>query len=170
MVKFISLGEYNKLYKFIWIYLIIRFIPLFVIEKKLIFEQFQSEVLEIPTGPFISLQIYYIGFLIISLILKVYKKFHKKKPDDKIIIQEKLLIYNKHDILTEYAIEKRDYFFFINLFLVVSMELFMEVFYSFKCSILNYWMFEMLFLEFFNSKFLHTKVYKHQIFSLIFIL
>ena len=169
MGKFISFGDYNKLYKYIWIYLIIRFIPLFVIEKKLIFVQFQSEVLEIPARPFISLQIYYVGFLIISFILKAIKKFRGKKQDVKVIFQEKL-IYNKLDISTEFSIGKRDYYFFINLFLVVSMEIFMEVVYSFKCQILNYWMFEMLFLEFFNSKFLNTKIYKHHIFSLIFIL
>ena len=57
MGKIISLGENNNLYKYIWIYLIIRFIPLFIFEKKLIFAQLQTEALNIPKRPFISLQL-----------------------------------------------------------------------------------------------------------------
>ena len=46
----------------------------------------------------------------------------------------------------------------------------MEVVGTFQFSMLNYWMFEMLFFELFNSKFLKTKIYRQHIFSLIFII
>ncbi len=71
MGKFISLGEYNKLYKYIWIYLSLKFTTLFIFNRKLVFDQFHTKILDIPSSPFIPSQIYYIGYLIISLILKV---------------------------------------------------------------------------------------------------
>ena len=40
----------------------------------------------------------------------------------------------------------------------------------FQLSILNYWMFEILFFERFNARLFNTKIYRHHTFSLIFIL
>ena len=52
MGKLISLGEYNKLYNYIWIYLILQFIGLFVFDYTLVFDQLQYEALKIPINPF----------------------------------------------------------------------------------------------------------------------
>ena len=112
----------------------------------------------------------YLCFLIISSFLKVIQKYFKKKDfnEDKKI--EKL-IFNEIDIEMEYGFEKkRDYFLYINLFFVVVIELLTEVLDTFQCSILDYWMLEIIFFEIFNSKFLKTKIYKHHLFSLIFII
>ena len=51
MGKYISLGEYNKQYKYIWIFLAIRVIV--VIKNEVYFE---------PYSPFISSQFYYMFF------------------------------------------------------------------------------------------------------------
>ena len=79
MAKYISLGEYNKQYKYIWIYLILRFIYIFTFSNKLVFDQFTHEVLELPYGPFLYIQFDYITFIIISSILISFKKYRQKK-------------------------------------------------------------------------------------------
>ena len=58
----------------------------------------------------------------------------------------------------------------MNLFFVVVADILEGIINKFNFSFLNYWMFEMLFFEIFNSRFLKTKIYQHHIFSLIFIL
>ena len=88
MGKFISLGEYNKLYKYIWIYLVIRFIMIFIFEYKLVFDQIKLDILELPYGTFITPQLEYLGYFIISLIFKVIEKLRKRNEQDKSIIQE----------------------------------------------------------------------------------
>ena len=94
MGKFISLGQYNHLYKYIWIYLSIRFITLFIFSEKLVFVQNHTDILEMPYGPFISLQLEYVGFFIISLVIKLIKIFLGKKDSDE-NINDKKLIFNE---------------------------------------------------------------------------
>ena len=79
MGKYISLGKNNKLYKYIWIYLSIRFITMFVFERQFVFKQINADIVNIPYSPFIFWQIEYIGLFIISSIIKLIKKFRKKK-------------------------------------------------------------------------------------------
>ena len=169
MGKFISLGEYNKLYKYIWIYLIIRFVSTFTFDNELIFDQFHTDLLDIPWHPFISLQFFYIAFIIISLILIIIKKVRQKKEFDQDLTEGKL-IYNKTSIESEYGVEQSDYFLFVNLFFVVIADLFEETVTKFQCSMFRYWMFEMFFFEIICSKLLKTKIYKHHIYSFVFIL
>ena len=171
MGKYISLGEYNKLYKYIWIYLSLKFITQFIFNKKLVFDQFHTKILDIPSSLFIPSQIYYIGYLIISIILKAIHKYRQKKELNKNKTQENFLIYDERDIETEYGIEmKDDYFIYVNLFFVMIADLVQEIIETIFSSILSFWMFELLFFEFFNYKFLNTKIYKHHIFCLVFII
>ena len=61
MRKYISLGEYNKLYKYIWIYLILRFILTYIFYNGLIFDQFdKNDILILPDHPLITPQNDYI--------------------------------------------------------------------------------------------------------------
>ena len=131
MAKYISLGEYNKQYKYIWIYLILRFIYIFTFSNKLVFDQITHEVLELPYGPFLYIQFDYITFIIISSILIAFKKYRQKKQESNQLIQE--LIFNKTDIEIEYGVEQSDYFLFINLFFVVLKDLFEETTHQFNC-------------------------------------
>ena len=167
MGKYISLGEYNKLYKYIWIYLSIRFVTLFIFNYKFVFEQIQVDIVEIPYTTFISQQVDYLGFFIISSIMKIIKSYRRKKKSNRNQSLNQIpLIYNKTNIVTN----KVDYFLFVNIFLVVAEELFYIIISTFQCSMLDYWMFKMLFLELFNSRLFDTKIYIHHILSLIFIL
>ena len=168
MGKFISLGEYNKLYKYIWIYTVIKFISSFVFDYELIFVE-SNVISDRPYSPFFYLQFNYFFFIIISTILIFIKKYSKNKESIQNLVGLQL-IFNEPDIKNEYGVEQKDYFLFVNLFLVVVTDLLDEIIYKFKCGILNYWMFEMLFFELLNSKILKTKIYKHHIVSFIFIL
>ena len=169
MGKYISLGEYNQQYKYIWIYLIIRFIYVFVFTNRLVFDQIKSDLLDFPYGPFIYPQLDYLAYIIISAFLIIIQKcFIKTKliKDS----NDKQLIFHNIDITDEYGVEQNDYFLFINLIFVVLVDLFSETLYNFNCTILYYWMFEMLYYEYFHSRIFKTKIYRHHIFSLIFIL
>ena len=166
MGKYISLGEYNKLYKYIWIYLAISFISKFIFDHRSVFDQLKNEPMKIPNNPFISLSFKYLTFIIVSLVIIKIKK--KKQTQE--LIQEEQLIYNKNDIVTKYSNKKEDYFLFVNLFFVVALDLIEKVISRINLSLLEYWMFEMFFFEIFNSKILKSKIQKHHIFSLIFIL
>ena len=151
MGKYISLGEYNKLYKYIWIYLIIRFISEFVFDYGLVFDQLYYEPMILPYGPFISSQIDYLGFIIISLILIIIEKRKRKKNVTLELIESKL-IYNKLEIIEEFGITQKDYFLFVNLFFVVMIDLIENILAQFGISVLHFWMFEMFFFEMFNIK------------------
>ena len=170
MAKYISLGEYNKLYKYIWMYLAIKFVSLFIFDYNLVFDQFHNEPMKIPISPFISLSFDYLTFIIISVIIMRIEKYYKGKEPSQNIIKNQQLIFNEKNIINEYGIEKGDYFLYINLGLVVVTDLFWEIFNKIQLSLLDYWTFELFFFEIFNSKILKTKIYKHHIFSLIFIL
>ena len=159
MGKYISLGEYNKLYKYIWIYLALKFIITI----------FRKDFIKIPYSPFIVIQFYYLVFIIISIIMLIIKNYRKMNENNEDNIERKL-IFNKQDIKTEYGVVQTDYFLFINLFFVVILDLVEDIMYLFNVSSFDYWMFEMLFFELINSRFLKTKIYKHHIFSFIFIL
>ena len=165
MGKYISLGEYNKLYKHLWIYLIIEFITLFIFDYGLIFEKFKTEILEIPESPFISIQFEYIFFIIISILILIIKKCRKESKIN-IVANKQELIYHKPNI----GLKLRDYFLLINLFFVLILDLLQELIYKLRLSMFSFWMFEMLFFELFNSRLLKTKIYKHHIYSFIFIL
>ena len=171
MAKFILLGEYNQQYKYILIYLILRFTLIFTFSNNFVFEQLRVEIIgNLPYGPFIYLQFNYLTYIIISIIIIIFRKCFQKKDKDKEIIDEQL-IFNKRDIVLEYGVKKSDYFLFIIICFAVITDVFYETTYQFKCGgMFEYWMFEMLFYEIFHSRLFNTKIYAHHIYSLIFIL
>ena len=170
MGKCISLGEYNKLYKYLWIYLGIKFISEFLFTKDLVFEPLKNDAIKMPSSPFILYQINYFGFIVISSIIMLIQMILKKKESYIGNLTNEELIYNEIDINIEYGIKDADYFIYINIFFVVVTDLLDEIIFTFQCEMFNYWMFEMLFFERFIAKYFKTKIYKHHIFSLIFII
>ena len=170
MGNFISLGQYNKLYKYIWIYLGIRFVYQFIFDYELVFDQLYNEPISLPYSPFISMQLFYITFIIVSLIIKLIQKKINKNDVNLILEVDEPLIFNKSDIVLQFGTSHTDYFLFVNLYFVVVTDLLDEIFYQFNLRIMNYWMFEMLFFELMNSRIQKIKIYKHHIFSFIFIL
>ena len=108
MGKYFSFGEYNKFYKYMWIYLALKLFIGIVLNYGLIFEQIKIKYLQIQYGPLITMQFGYITYIIISsIILKITKK-QKKKAIQKDLTGNKL-IYNTRDI--EFGRYKSDFFF-----------------------------------------------------------
>ena len=169
MGKFISLGEYNKLYKYIWIFLIIRFFTTFIFSNNFIFNQLKVDAITLSNCPFVLNQFDYIGYIIISIILLIIEKYHTKKDVNEDINEQKL-IFNEQDINDKYGIKKSDYFLFINIFFLVIKDILENILPKFKSTLFRFWMFEMLFYELFSYKIFKTNIYRHHIFSFIFIL
>ena len=170
MGKYISLGEYNKLYKYIWIYLILRFLLTYIFANDLIFDQFdENDFLVLPGHPFITPQYLYIGYIIISLIIILINKFLMKKSSNTNLNDDKL-IYNELDIEIEYGVKENDIFLFVNIFFLVIRDMLEQILPKFGTTMFTYWMFEMLYYELFHSRLFKTKIYRHNIFSFIFIL
>ena len=134
MGKYISLGEYNKQYKYIWIYVSLKFI----------INLLREEITNIPYAPFIIIQVYYLFFISISIILLIIQKYRQQNELNTDIVQQKL-IFNKQDINTEYGVNQSDYFLFINLFFLIILDLFEDIICLFTFSAFDFWMFEMLF-------------------------
>ena len=168
MGKYLSLGEYNKQYKYIWIYLIIRFVYLFIFSNQLMFDQIKTDVLDLPYGPFISSQFNYLVYILISAMIIIINKYRKKKERNNSLIKRKIT-FNVN--IRKMHIISNDYSLYINLIFVVAIkDLFDETTYNFGCHFLSYWMFEMLYYELLHSRYFKTKIYRHHLFSLIFIL
>ena len=168
MGKYISLGEYNKLYKYIWMYLIIRFLSTYIFSNNFIFEPLKVDAFQLPGSPFITNQFDYIVYVIISIILIIIEKRYTNNTIED--LNEQKLIYNEQDINTTYGIQKGDYFLFINIFFLVIRDWLEEVLPKFNNSLFTFWMFEMLYYELFSYKIFKTNIYRHHIFSFFFIL
>ena len=110
-----------------------------------------------------------IASVIGSIILLIIQKYRQQNELNTDIVQQKL-IFNKQDINTEYGVNQSDYFLFINLFFLIILDLFEDIICLFTFSAFDFWMFEMLFFELINSRLLKTKMYRHHIFSFVFIL
>ena len=106
MGKLISLGEYNKLYNYIWIYLILQFIGLFVFDYTLVFDQLQYEALKIPINPFISISFNFLFYIIISLVIIKLQNFYQNKQPIQNLTKEEKLIFNEMDIIQQYGLEQ----------------------------------------------------------------
>ena len=170
MGKYISFGEYDKQYRYIWIYLGTRFLSTFIFSNQLIFPIYNStDALYLPDHPFITRQTDYLAYIIISIIIKIIKKFFNKKETDKDLPEGKL-IYNEKDIENEYGVQQNDIFLFVNIFFLVIIDIVNAINPKLKNSLFDYWMFEMLYYELYHSWLFKTKLYRHHIYSLIGIL
>ena len=168
MGKYFSLGEYNKRFKFLWLYLAFRAIYHLIFAERFVFEQLKPDLLLIPLSPFISYQFYYLTFIIISTILIFIDKSRKMKCCNKNAFIEKLIFNEPEQVV--YSVKAGDYYLFINLFFVVATDLLLGFIYEFRCIMFSFWMFQMFFYEVLYSRILKSKMYKHHIFSMIFIL
>jgi hypothetical protein len=168
MGKYIILGKYNKLYKYIWIYLILRFLKTFIFNNNLIFIDDLS--LDLPDSPFIFNQIDYVGYLIFSTILIIIKKYQEKKAKNEDLNNDDKLIYNEPDAEINFVSKKDTIVLYIYIFFLVIRDLLESISPKFGFSMFTYWMFEMLYYELFSFWKLKTNIYRHHIFSFIFIL
>ena len=174
MKKYISFGKFNAYYKFI------IFSVVFKLVYNLLFGVqigYSTQLLRLlPENDLMDHSLIhdffnYLGIFIISLILligdKIYYKKKVKEPEMKLKPRISL-IHN------EVELDIIDGKLCINLlvitFIWVLMEQSEKIYYYCTLSDLDYWPCEMLILAYFCKKMLGTKLYKHQKFSMLFIL
>ena len=163
MCKLISFGGYNKLYKYIWIYLIFGLI---LNQSSLIL---RKEIIDFPQDIIIQQIFDYLGVFIFSLLLYIYFYWKKEEKDDKRNISEINisrtkssssyinLIYNKYDENRPFSIKQ---YFILVILLILSNQL-EHIFYNIGLDGLNFWMFGIVFISIIYSKIFKIGIYLH---------
>jgi len=171
MGKYISLGEYNKLYKYFWYFLITKliyyyFLDSFFVEKvKLLANIFPKYVL--IQGGF-----NYLGLSIFSIFLHMYEVKQKKVESEKTMNQDNSenghmtvkLIYN--DLMETKYLTLSDLMIIVLLYFCVQ---FFFHFLLFQLKGLDYWMLELFFIALMFSKLYNLPLYKHRKFAILFV-
>jgi len=180
MGKYISLGEYNKNYKYIFLYLFFRALNdcidgLEYNKNNILYEDiyffgdkakafFNEHVM-------INTIFSYFAMIILSLILIKYVSYIKNnKSINKNIDNSESsinLIYNKPEISLNYNMIKILLYIFLIIFIWVFIDL-LEGQMSFDLN--DFWSFKMVFAYFVGKKMFNIQIYKHQIFAISFIL
>jgi len=164
MKKFISFGEYNKLYKHIWFNVITSYICDYVLGDFL--ETKANDLIPFPKDILIQQAFNYF----ISFIGSIFLFFYEKKQEKKIHNNKCASNYKKktskneielieNDLLEDKNLSMSDYFIILLLFL--SMQLY-KAFFVFGLKGLDFWMHEIFFLALINSKLFDIPIYKHK--------
>ena len=172
MKKCISFGEYNKLYKHIWLYVITKYICDYALGDFL--ETKANNLVDFPKDILIQQVFNYF----ISFIGSIFLFFYEKKQDKQIENNKSRftckskrsnneLVLIQNDLLEDKNLSISDYFIILLLFL--SMQLY-KAFYVFDLKGLDYWMHEIFFMALINSKLFDIPIYKHKKLGILFII
>ena len=176
MGKYISLGEYNKNYKYILLYLVFRALNdcIYSLEYSGLYEEisfFGDNAKQFFKDHKIINTIFsYFGIFIFSLILIKYDSYTQKNKSINGNIRKTEnsteLIYNEpEDFLNEN--KNRIY---LNIFLVAFLWVIIDLLDAIRSIDVNdFWSLKMPFVYFFGKKMFNIQVYKHQIFAIYFI-
>ena len=171
MGKYISFGKYNKLYKYIWIYVIIRIVNDYLFSgvfpdkiKPSIFESHNYPPINLVQSFFI-----YLGTFIFAILLFHYLK-SKVKNKDKITA-------NQNEPNKKYEFIYYIYLPDINIktiiltiiFSIISIEL-IQVLNVAGFEGLLYWVFDLFIIAYINLKMFDIPLYSHKKFAIIFII
>ena len=177
MGKYISFGNYNTLYKYIWLHIIIKLILKYFIENAFVEK---IKILEdFPQNILIQEGFNYLGTFIFSLFLFKYEinqikrnsinSFNLKSINQSDSIKEKRsesdidYIYNDNE-LTIFKIP--NFSLIILLFLSIQLN---NIFYIISLKGLDYWMPELLFICVILNKMSKIPIYTHKKVALYFI-
>ena len=172
MKKCISFGEYNKLYKHIWLYVITKYICDYVLGDFL--ETKANTLINFPKDILIQQAFNYF----ISFIGSIFLFFYEKKQDKQIENNKSHTTYKskrsnneliliQNDLLEDKNLSISDYFIILLLFL--SMQLY-KAFLVFNLKGLDFWMHEIFFMALINSKLFDIPIYKHKKLGILFII
>lgn len=150
MGNYVSFGKYNKSYRHIWYYVITKlvydyFLNSFFVDKVELLKDIFPKSFLIEGG------LNYLGEFIFSIFLLKYEKTSGQIKS--------ALIENKNIFAS---------FLIVIIFLFLTMQAF-KFYTIFQLGVLNYWMFEILFIAIISSKLLGIPIYKHRKFGIIII-
>ena len=181
MKNYFTFGKYNKLYKYIWFYIITKLIYSYLFTSyfpdnvKINFLKLSS----FPSNIIIQQTFEYFGVFILSLFL--FKCIWRNKRNiNKLTLlnysrtsfssssssTEMPLIYNNYRINKPIQLKP----FLIIIILLVLADQLRHNFYNIDLDGLDYWMFEIFFISYINSMIFNIDIYLHQKVAIYFII
>ena len=178
MGKYCSLGKYNNQYKYILLYLLFKFINLSIYNFNY-YDIFNGiQIFSFNGQDFINYNfirqiiISYFGTFIFSCIF-IFINIIKTNLEQNNTLNKERISANAINLIHEdnkEIIEQKDISFYsvlVIIFALVFQEQAIEMYNTNLCH-LEFWMFELLIIAYFNSKILHIDIYRHQKFVLFF--
>ena len=179
MGKYISLGKYNKNFKYIILYIIIALFNNSL--SGINYYTGFNELRLIDNNKFSKFSIIhqifscYLGTFLLSAIFYIFenkkiKKVHNKSDDNSIDSSRSrnpsshIILIHK-DIIKQASKRKSFLFFLLIIFFWILEE---QVIEKYNCTLshLDFWMFELLIIAYLNSKIFLIQIYKHHLFVL----
>ena len=178
MAYFITLGKYNKLFRYFWYHIIVKFFSEYLIQSFLARKTNVFKDNPLPPDLLIQEGFNYLGTFICSLFLMKYEvnqtKINKaidhksdnqpNLPETRNKSQEVILIYN--DVEGSIC----QFSNFIVIILLFICEQLINFFVSFSLRGLDFWMPELLFICYLTYKMFRIPIYLHKKVAIIFIL
>ena len=177
MGKFILFGKYNKLYKYIWFYVIIR-----IINDYLFSEAFPSQIKpsifdshNYPPNILVQIFFNYLATFIFSIFLNIYQKSvikeegDEEKKDESTIKSGKTL---KYELIYDDVLEpdiKIKTIFFTAILSITSIEL-INVLTAVGFWTILFWVFDLFFVAYINLIMFAKPLYSHKKCAIICIL
>ena len=165
MAKYITFGKYNKINKYICLYIILR-----LIFEYLFGNNFEKEIRLLNTDNLPKSILIQDGFnyLFIFIFSKIFLKYfnyesQQTKKDFDEGSEKNKLIYN------EFENNVSEITIILIIFSLILSDQLDNTFFNLNLKGLNYWMLEIIFICIFTSKIFKVPIYKHKKFSLIFI-
>jgi len=173
MVHFISFGKYNKLYKYIWFFLIICLVNEYIFSD--IFpDQIKPYIFETtnyPSNILIQGFFNYLGSSIFSIFLYLYEKsqLQKRENNNESKATSGILYRYEYIYYTKRLVESKiNTIIFFSIILIISIES-LNIFLLLNLDGITYWSFDLFFLSYINLKLFGVPIYSHKKFSIVFI-
>ena len=173
MVHFISFGKYNKLYKYIWFFLIICLVNEYIFSD--IFpDQIKPYIFETtnyPSNILIQGFFNYLGSFIFSIFVYLYEKsqLQKRENNNESKATSGILYRYEYIYYTKRLVESKiNTIIFFSIILIISIES-LNIFLLLNLDGITYWSFDLFFLSYINLKLFGVPIYSHKKFSIVFI-
>ena len=154
MSKFLHCGRWNKNYKFILLTAIFAFFTNYIFGY--IFNDYLDEIKMFNQTNdndnnhiIINYLFRYLGLILISFILYKYE------------LNSRMIIYNNSQENIENQINISPLFILLIMIIMVLQEISEDIFYKSNLRALDFWMFELPLLSYFNLKYFKFKIYRH---------
>ena len=172
MAKFISFGKINKLYKYIWIYILIRIIDDYIFTEEFP-EQIRPSIFGLQNYPpsiLISIFFIYLGSFVFSILLYFYSQKQLKlgRKDEQTIKSDSLKRYELIYYIYQPDIKLRT-IIFASFLWIISIE-FTRILYIFGFMSLFYFSFDLFFVAYINLIMFEIPIYSHKKCAIICIL
>ena len=171
MVKYISFGKFDSLYKYMLFFIIAQLLDQYLFQRDILGKIKSFDRTLVYEHKLIQEMCNFIGIFFFSALLLIYEKYIRKgrknlpSNENELNLHETNYIYNRQ-------VNKYESFWKV---LIIIFLLFLErellvTFYKLGLMGLDFWMFEMLFIYIISTKIMKIPAYKHHKISVYFIL